>query len=201
MKRLLLGIMMMVLILSCQIPVTMAETPTAEAPPMKSILVADFEESNPDVQVYNGSASKISFEFAADVVHDGKVSVLVKTQLNDWALALYNLPEGKNDWTGMTTFKMWVYGSGSKYAYDVEIQDNDQELLMYVLKDTWTGWQQVVIPLNKFKRRSDYQDSKAKLNGKIDYPLKTIQFFNVNNASCGNKPFSIYFDQFEVTNE
>ncbi len=205
MKRLFFGIMMAVLMLSCLIPVmaedlaTSATAPAADTAASR-IVIADFEDSSLVISTFADGASKIDVTYATDIFYEGKQSVKVEANTKAWDGAVYAVPEGKGDWTGMTTFKVWIYGSNSKKGYDIELNDAGGELFLYPIKDNWEGWQQVVIPLKKFVSRSDYQDSKAKVNRKIDMPVKQLQFFNANNNS-GSGKLTLYFDLFEVTNE
>jgi hypothetical protein len=208
-KRLLLGSLMMVLVFSCLIPLTMAEdavapttAPVADTAAINRIVVADFEDSSsPAITTFADGASKITITYVTDIFYEGKQSIKVEANTSAWDGAVYAVPEGKGDWTGMTTFKTWIYGSNSKKGYDIEINDAGKELFLYPVKDNWEGWKQVIIPLKKFVSRSDYQDSKAKVNRKIDMPVGQVQFFNASNVSGGSGKLTLYFDLFEVTNE
>lgn len=189
------------------VPLGMAEDaatpntdPAADAPAVQKMLITNFEDGSDVITTFADSASKITVSFVTDIVYEGKQAVKVEAQTKNWDGTVYEVPEEKGDWTGMTTFSLWIYGSNSKKGYDIEINDAGNELFIYPLKDNWEGWKQVIIPLNKFKSRSDYQAPKAKVNRKIDYPIKQIQFFNANNNS-GSGQIVLYFDLFEVTNE
>lgn len=209
MKRLLFGILMVSLVFSCLIPVTLAEdtaapttAPVAENPAIKRIVVADFEDSgSPAITTFADGASKITVTYVTEIFYEGKQAIKLEAQTSAWDGAVYAVPEDKGDWTGMTTFKTWIYGSNSKKGYDIEISDAGKELFLYPVKDNWEGWKQVIIPLNKFVSRSDYQDSKAKVNRKIDMPIGQVQFFNASNVTGGSGKLTVYFDLFEVTNE
>ena len=207
MKRLLFGILMVIMALGCMIPLALAEdapaadTPAADVPAVQSLVITSFEDGSDIITTFADGASKISVSFDTEIFFDGKQSVKVEAYTSAWDGTVYEVPEGKGDWTGMTTFKLWIYGSNSKKGYDIELNDAGKELFLYPIKDNWEGWKQVIIPLKKFYSRSDYQDSKAKINRKIDYPVKQIQFFNANNNSGGSGKLILYFDLFEVTNE
>jgi len=201
-KRLIFGTMTAVMmLLSCLIPVTMADEVAPPADNIKRIVVTDFEDSSEIITTFADGASKISATYVTDIVYEGKQAVKVEANCSAWLGTVYEVPEGKGDWTGMTTFKCWIYGSGSKKGFDIEINDAGKELFIFFLRDNWEGWKQVVIPLKKFVSRSDYQDSKAKINRKIDMPIKQIQFFNANNNSGGSGKLVLYYDLLEVTNE
>lgn len=208
MKRLLFGIMMVIMMLSCLISVAMAEdvaapttAPAVDTAVINKIVVTNFEDNSEVITTFADGASKITVTYATDIFYEGKQSVKVEASTSAWDGTVFEVPEGKGDWTDMTTFKMWVYGSNSKKGYDIEINDANKELLLYPIKDNWEGWKQVVIPLKKFASRGDYQDSKAKINRKIDMPVKQIQFFNANSNSGGSGKITLYFDLLEVTNE
>lgn len=202
MKRLFFGILIVVMMLGCLIPLALAEdAPVADVPAVQSLIVTGFEDSSEAITTFADGASKIAVSYVTDIAYEGKQAVKVEANTSAWCGTVYEVPEGKGDWTGMTTFKLWIYGSNSKKGYDVEINDAGKELFLYPIKDNWEGWKQVIIPLKKFVSRSDYQDSKAKINRKIDYPIQQIQFFNANNNSGGSGKLVLYFDLFEVTNE
>jgi hypothetical protein len=206
MKRLSVGILMVIFALVCLIPFALAEDAAAptDAPAIQKILVADFEDSSQALTTFADGSSKISVSYVNDMVYEGKQAVKVEANTGNNAAysgAIYAIPEGKGDWTGMTTFTMWIYGSNSKKGYDIELNDAGKELFIYFLKDNWEGWKQVAIPLKKFNSRGDYQDPKAKVNRKIDFPVQQIQFFNANNMSGGSGKITLYYDLFEVTNE
>lgn len=94
----------------------------------------------------------------------------------------------KMDWSNMNTFKIWIYGTQTHIPYFIQLEDKENELYWYWLKDEWKGWKKISIPLDSFKFRP-YQHKNAKINHKIDYPLMGMNF-ELNsierNKSTGN---------------
>lgn len=194
MKKNLLTMLMFLLILTCMISAVFATE-------VKTIKIADFEDSTLELVTFADSGSKITPTYTTDIFQEGKQSVLVEARTANWAGVVLILEGDKADWSGMTTFKMWVYGSESKKRFDVQFEDKDGELFLENIKDDFAGWKQFVFKINEIKPRKDYQDPKAKLNKIIDYPLKTLQFCTTNSGSGGSGKLQLYFDNFEVTNE
>jgi len=174
---------------------------TAWATDLKVVQITGFEDSTVELTTFADSGSKISAVYNTEIVQEGNQSVYVEAKTSAWAGVVLEVEGEKADWTEMTTFKMWVYGSESKKRFDLQLEDQFGELFLVNIKDDFSGWKQFVFKLNDIKQRRDYQDPKAKRNRKIDYPLKTIQFCTTNSGSGGRGNLSLYFDNFEVTNE
>lgn len=193
-KKYLLGILTAVLVLSCL-------TFTINAADVKTIQVTGFEDSSVQLTTYADPKSSIKVTYETDIVQEGKQAVKFEGWTDSWSGVVLQLDGPQADWTGMTTFKMWVYGASSKKCFDFQLEDKNSELFMVNIKDDFTGWKQVVFKLSDIKSRPDYQDPKAKLTGKIVYPLKDIQFCCPNSVRGGSGQLKLYFDDFEVTNE
>jgi Carbohydrate binding domain (family 11). len=175
--------------------------PAALARDGKTIQITGVEDSAVAITTFGDPGSKITATYDTTIAQEDKQPILIQAQTASWAGVVLVLEGEKADWTGMTTFKMWVYGSGSKKRFDVQFEDTNGELFLVNIKDDFTGWKQFSFKLSDIKPRKDYQDPKAKLNKIIDYPLKTLQFCTTNAGSGGSGKLSLYFDNFEVANE
>jgi len=193
-KKYILGILVAVLVLSCL-------TFAVNAADVKTVQITGFEDNTVQLTTFADPQSKITATYETDIVQEGKQAVCVEAWTNSWAGVVLTLDGTKADWTGMTTFKMWVYGAASKKHFDVQFEDKNGELFLVNIKDDFTGWKQFVFKLSAIKSRADYQDPKATLTGKIVYPLKTLQFCTTNSGSGGVGQLKLYFDNFEITNE
>ncbi|MGC8765055.1 MAG: carbohydrate binding domain-containing protein [Brevinematia bacterium] len=180
-----------ILAYSCSGESKKAETkPEAEAKPVADqILITDFEDSSKELITYAGPQSKITAIYSTEQAKSGKQSAKITHDTKDWAGALVVVEKEKGDWTGMKTFRMWVYGSGSKARFNIDLEDAKKEQYRYTITDDFTGWKEFVIPLSDFKFRTDWQAPDAVLNKKLDFPMMTVQFCTAN---LGN--FTLYFD-------
>ncbi len=194
MLRVLSVILTLTFLLSCgsESKKTVAKEEAAK-PAVASILISDFEDSSKELITYAGPQSKITAVYSTEKAKSGKQSAKVTHQTKDWAGALVTVDEGKGDWTGMKTFRMWVYGSNSKASFNIDLEDAKKEQFRYTITDDFEGWKEFVIPLSEFKWRTDWQASDAVLNKKYDYPMMTVQFCT---ATLGN--FTLYFDDIVI---
>lgn len=145
-------------------------------PVADKILVADFEDPSLKIDVYAGPASKISAGISSEQVKNGKYAAKVEHDTRDWSGAVIVPPVEKRDWTGMKTFRMWVYGSNSKSRLNIDIPDAKKEFFRYSYVDDFEGWKELVIPLSEFKSRTDWQPSDASINKKMDFPIYELHF-------------------------
>jgi beta-glucosidase len=173
---------------------TAKEEGSKEAKPVaESILITDFEDSSQELITYAGPQSKVTAVYSTEQAKSGKQSAKVTHNTKDWAGALVVVPKEKGNWTGMKTYRMWVYGSGSNSKFYVDLEDAQKEQFRYVLTDDFKGWKEIVIPLSDFKWRTDWQAPDAVLNKKFDFPMMTVQFCTANLANC-----TLYFDDIVI---
>ncbi len=190
MVRVLLAIITLTLTFSCAQESKKAVTKEAEAKPIaESILITDFEDSSKELITYAGPQSKITAVYSQEKAKSGKQSAKVTHQTKDWAGALVVVDPEKGTWTGMKTYRMWVYGSKSGASFNIDLEDAQKEQFRYTIKDDFEGWKEFVIPLSEFKSRTDWQASDAVINKKFDFPMMTVQFCT---STLGN--FTLYFD-------
>jgi hypothetical protein len=157
------------------------------------MVLNDFEGEADALSTYKGPSSNVTVELSTAQAHSGKQSVFVKTDCKDWTGAVYSLADGQNDWTGLSTLKMWVYGSNSGNKFNVILEDKSGEQHTTQLMDSFSGWKEISIALARFKARTDYQPGTADKNGNLDMPLKTVQFC----VGIGGT-YDLYFDDFSV---
>ena len=192
--KLLLGIFLFAaLLFSCagETKKGLAKGTESKAIPDK-IVLTDFEEDiglNP----YSGPQSKIEAVFTEEQAHSGKRSLKVTQKTKDWAGVAIILPKERADWTGLKTFRVWIYGGGSNLKFNIDIEDAKKEQFRYSFVDDFKGWKEFVIPISYFKSRTDWQASDARVDGKLDFPMMTVQ---VATANFGN--FTLYFDDIVV---
>lgn len=172
---------------------TKEETQPEVKPIAEQILITDFEDSSKELITYVGPQSKIEAVYSTEQAKSGKQSAKVTHNTRDWAGALVVVPPEKGDWTGMKTFRMWVYGSGSQARFNIDLEDAQKEQFRYTVTDDFKGWKELVIPLSDFKVRTDWQAPDAKINRKLDFPMMTVQFCTAN---LGN--FTLYFDDIVI---
>jgi hypothetical protein len=142
-----------------------------------SLLISDFEDSKQPISTYAGGGSKVTTEYQTATVHGGKQALKVYQNVSNWGGALIELPKEKADWTGYTTLKMWIYGGKTGRKFNIDLEEAGKEQFRYTITDDWTGWKEFSIKLAEIYARSDWQPPDANKNYKLDFPLKTIQFF------------------------
>lgn len=208
MKNIFLGIAAGVLIAGCATTAPApapAPEPTAPAKPakkageIKTMQVTGFETATKPA-TYVGPGSTVTPTFVADPVHEGKQALKIVYETNSWAGCVLAPGKEKGNWTGMTTFKVWVKGGNSGNKFEIQLQDAQDELFITKISDNFTGWKQLVIPLSEFKHRNDYQNPTAKSNEVIDYPLHNIQF-STNQGSGGKGTINLVIDDLTVDDE
>ncbi len=149
----------------------------AEVKPIADqILITDFEDPSLQINIFSGPQSKIDAKISSEQVKNGKFAARVEHNTKDWSGAVVVPPAEKKDWTGMKTFRMWVFGSNSKSQLNIDIPDAKKEFFRYSYVDDFEGWKELVIPLSDFKSRTDWQPSDASINKKMDFPIQEIQF-------------------------
>lgn len=158
-----------------------------------SLVIADFEDSKRPVITYAGPGSTMTAEYQTAIVHGGKQALKTKMDTSNWAGTLIELSGATADWTGYSKLKLWVYGSKSGRRFNIDLEEKGKEQCRYTITDDFEGWKEFVIKLSEFLPRTDWQPNDADKNGKLDFPLKTIQFFT--SASFGS---TLYFDDISI---
>ncbi len=166
------------IVLSCAGETKKAVAKEAEEkkPAGTKILVCDFEDPEQKIDVYSGPQSKISAGISSEQAKNGKNAAKVEHSTRDWSGAVVVLPVEKRDWAGLSTFRMWVYGSKSNSRLNIDISDGKKEFFRYSYVDDFEGWKELVIPLSEFKSRTDWQPSEAFINKKMDFPIFELHF-------------------------
>ncbi len=171
-----LVIVFVVLVIGCGGESKKAAEKANVKPIADQILITDFEDSSMEISVFAGPQSKITAQISSEQVKNGKMAGRVEHNTRDWSGAVVVPPAEKRDWTGMKTFRMWVYGSNSKSQLNIDIPDAKNEFFRYSYVDDFEGWKELVIPFESFKSRTDWQPSDASINKKMDFPIREIQF-------------------------
>ncbi len=150
----------------------------------KALFITDFEDPAMYTRTYVGPVSKIEFEFSKEKVHDGKQSIKMTTSATE-STAYFSgieikVPPAASNWSQMRFVKMWIFGADSKVEIKPVIEDSQKEQFRATFVDDFSGWKLVSVPIGAFVSRTDYQHPDAKINEKIDYPVKTLHFFTSN---------------------
>jgi len=177
-------------LLACISVIALVSVPVSAG---NSLLISDFEDSKQPINTYAGGNSTVTAEYQTAIVHSGKQALKVFQKVSDWGGALIELPAEKADWTGFTTLKMWIYGGKSGGKFNIDLEELGREQFRYTITDDWSGWKEISIKLSEIPVRSDWQASDAKKNGKLDFPLKTIQFFTSSSFNG-----TLFFDDISV---
>ncbi len=77
------------------------------------------------------------------------------------------------DWTAYNALSFWVFGSASGAQIQFDLFDNRSATLpgdtaeryFYRIDDDYSGWRQITIPFELFRRRTDFQPSGAPNDG------------------------------------
>lgn len=97
------------------------------------------------------------------------------------------------DWQQYNAFSFQMYGSDTKAQIAVDIKDNGGEMWRFIVNDNFTGWQEIICPLDQFFARSDWQPQDADKNDTLDFPVKSYQFEVLPEAKG-----TLYFDEVKL---
>ena len=176
-----------------------------------NLLIDDFERAisggaDGTVDFGSGNGSTVAVTAAVDiknsgnqalkVVYDatsgGYIYVATGTGLHaknaNW---LINPSEIK--WEEYTGVSFYIYGTDSKARIAFDIKDSGGEIWRFVTDDDSKGWKKVMVSFDKFIVRDDWQPDGADKNGKIDFPIKVIQFEPLPESKG-----TLYFDTVEL---
>jgi len=116
-----------------------------------------------------------SLKVAFDAVSGGYMWVArgfgLDSKHTDWLVQ----PQAIN-WKKYDAITFFMYGSDSKARIAFDIKDSGNELWRFMLDDNFTGWKQIVCPLNEFFARGDWQPDNADKNAQLNFPVKSFQF-------------------------
>jgi len=160
----------------------------------KEILIDDFEitiSGGPDgtVDFGAGNGSAVNVTAATDIKNSGKQSLKVEFDAMPGGYMYiargYGL-DAKNsgwlvktediDWKNVKAIAFSMYGSDSKAQVVVDIKDSGNEMWRFTFDDNFTGWHQIVCPIESFQVRDDWQPDSADKNANLDLPIKSLQF-------------------------
>lgn len=164
-------------------PAAAADKP-ADAPAAASgpVVLSTFEEEDATgVSSYKGGASSVETAVSEEVFHSGKASLEITTTTTDYMGVVIRPDESLMDFSAANELVFWLKGTASGAKINVVLEDAGKEQLSATIEDTSADWVEVVLPIKKFKSRTDYQASDAKVNKRPDYPLMSIHVFTVNN--------------------
>jgi len=212
MKRLLLGIVFLLSVVSCGCAQEKAPGQAGQEPQAPSaVLLDNFEgaisggaEGTVDFGAGNGSSVQVSA--STDIMHTGKQSLkaefdavsggymyIAKGFGLDAKNAAWLMKPADIDWTKYSALSFYLYGSDSKTQVAVDVKDSGNEIWRFLVKDDFKGWKQIVCPLKDFFARGDWQPDNADKNATMDFPLKSYQFEPLPVAKG-----ILYFDDVEL---
>jgi len=166
------------------------EAAPAVAKATAPLILADFEDSTREVGTYAGPKSKVTVEYQSALVHGGTQALKVTENTSDWAGALLVLDAEKGNWAAYSQLHFWLYGTKTGDYFNIDLEDAGAEQFRASFANDFQGWKEFTVPFSDFPQRSDYQAPDAKKNRKIDWPLKTVQFF----TSSQFKGFLVFDD-------
>ncbi len=154
--------------------------------PSYKATLTDIEE--PKTYAYYDGYSSLKVYQTNDL--DGKKAIIGEFMVGNpgWAVLTLNFKPELLNWQEMNILKIWMYGRKTyKHVY-LQLVDKFNEKFTVRILDSWMGWRELYIPIIKFRSRADFQSGNYKLNFKIDYPLKSINFLldsYYNSGSTG----------------
>ncbi len=107
-------------------------------------------------------------------------ALMVEYKVGDWGglSRIFHQPSGDwvaQDWSQYTGISLWLFGGSTGNTYRFEILDNraagdsgnkdSAERWVYDIVDNFTGWRQLRLPFDQFKRRQEYQPDRAPNDG------------------------------------
>ncbi len=161
-------------------------------------------ENNYNPILFCSQTAKISSFFSEEYMWQDKKSLVINffTPPESWATAIFNFGNSKMDWSNMNTLKIWIYGKKSYKEFFITLIDKGNERFICKIRGKWIGFRHITIPLKKIKFRRDYQERLAKINYRIDYPLKGFEFNLDTYTSPANAgKFELIINEMEVTRE
>ncbi len=170
--------------------------PLAAADAPAQLLITSFE-GDPAAEMggsWHGGSSSIAFELSAEQARSGAKSLKVTSSNSDYCGLAVMVPADKNDWTGYTTLKLWVFGDGAGLAVRAYIEEGGGEQFVASFADDFKGWKEISLPFGGFKSRTDYQASDAKVDRVLQVDkVKTVQFDTSSGSSV------LYYDDISVS--
>jgi hypothetical protein len=156
-------------------------------------LITDFRERGRNIdKIYydcdSRSTMTTNFHFFRDLETGEELAefnVSVAVHVYGWAYAGIKLSPKQADWTGYDALSIWVAGNLTGKWFNILITDAGDERFIYVVQDSWVGWKKINIPFNKLRRRGDNQPLDAILNGVLDSPIRTLEFYSVSHRIDG----------------
>ncbi len=124
---------------------------------------------------------------------------ILSVSLRGGGLAGINFVRNQGNWKGYDALSIWAAGNLSRKGFNIIITDAYNQRWIYVVDDDWKGWKRITIPFNKLRRRRDNQPPNAVLNGILNFPIKTLEFFNVDTLRGGRLgTYEMYYGPIEV---
>lgn len=150
---------------------------------------------------YNDADASKGSKIAAEVTNDaanGSKAIKLTWTLDGWCGMIVGGEDYANNptwnWSNYKNLSFYIKSADDKKAnLVVRLSDvNDERFGSPTIKVT-PEWQQVVIPFDKFKARSDWQPNTAKRDTFLDFPIREIEF--APQSPKGN----VIIDMIEVT--
>ncbi len=124
---------------------------------------------------YVGPASQANLAVKSVEAPAGHYALELTWSRGDWAgvsLGPFDDGKGFGQWGQYAGIALWVEGTGSGATLAVDIRDSQDEVFRAVFRDNFTGWKRVFLPFKSFQRRTDWQPTTAKVNGRLDWPAR-----------------------------
>lgn len=147
-----------------------------------------------------GKNSNLTATLVADAAQ-GTKAMKIDWRLDGWAGFGLSAPTGKTgpmwDWSKAQSITFYAKSAdGKKASFAIGIADAGDERFRVAMKTEVSGdqWTKFVLPMNKFKARSDWQPNTAKRNSDIDSPGINFEFCPMSVKG------SVILDYIEVNN-
>ncbi|MCX7820804.1 MAG: hypothetical protein N2258_03920 [Brevinematales bacterium] len=157
-----------------------------------------------NINTYNGGSAIVKYYYSDQYLLMENKSLVIEAFIpfSSWAGINILFDNKEIIWTKYNTIKFWLYGTKSNNSYLIQLIDKNNESFAHIMYDNWKGWKQIRIPFEKIKSRMDYQDSRARVNRKIDFPIKTLNFeLNSYPPASTSGKLKIIINEIELTRE
>lgn len=123
-----------------------------------------------------------------------------------WAGIIHGFENGEvnrwtpRDWRDMSELRFWFYGNNRQTTLFVEVLDNRRpcpspagaEVYTYQFTDDFSGWKQMIVPFEQFRRKEIYNDAPNDGLG-----LGEVHGWAFGALDTGG-PTTYYLDDFEI---
>lgn len=161
-------------------------------PALKPLLLDSFEgkidsstvdfgsSDNSEIKVFASSDKKLcgeqSLEIAYRLEPGGYMWAARGWGLDVEGAACWLIKPADIQWQKYGAISLAMYGqeSGAMYAFD--LKDKGGQIWRYLIDDDFSGWKEIIISLDNFFSRTDWQPEEAEITETMDFPIKSYQF-------------------------